>query len=530
MMRPKFNLRTKITFFTTLIIMISIVFVSILFSTLTIRNLKEKIKVNNMNTAINIGSYSSLGNLLEMGDPRGEIQIYTEELLSKIQNIDMLVIANMDSIRFAHPSTDRLGKKFVGGDEKRVILYGDTYVTEEVGTLGKSIRAFAPIRNSGGKQTGFIMVGTLIEEYEVIKNEAMRSILMYSLGGLVLGIVGAFVLTWDIKQSLLGLEPDEISRLYIEKKSMLEAIQEGIISIDDDMRITTINDAAMDILRIEERGLKGEKIYNIISNSRMEEVLKTGNSIIEKEVNMNGTNVVTNIIPIRSKDEIIGVIATFRDKTEVTKLAEEITGYNEIVNALRANSHEFLNKLHIILGLIQIGEIEEAKRFILDAKDEQAQIVSHLTKKIKDPILVGLILGKISRSKELGVEFEIGNISILEGELGRDIDTALVTIIGNLIENALEATVKSDKETRKVSLSIVESEEKIEISVKDNGVGIRVEDMGRIFNRGYSTKGQNRGIGLYLIINKVESLAGEIVLDSVLGEGTNIVVTIPKEV
>ncbi len=530
MKRRRFNLRTKITFFTTLIIMISIVFVSILFSTLTIKNLKDKIKVNNMNTAINIGSYSYIGDLLEMGDPRGEIQMYTEELLGKIQNIDMLVIANMDSIRFAHPGADRLGKKFVGGDEKRVISQGDTYITEELGTLGKAIRAFAPIRNSGGKQTGFIMVGTLIEEYEAIKNEAMKSILMYSLGGLVLGLVGAFVLTWDIKQSLLGLEPEEISRLYIEKRSMLEAIQEGIISIDDEMRITTINDAAMEILGIEETGLKGEKIYNIVSNSRMEEVLKTGDPIMEKEINMGGTNVVTNIIPIRNRDKIIGVIATFRDKTEVKKLAEEITGYNEIVNALRANSHEFSNKLHIILGLIQIGELEEAKRFILDAKDEQAQVISHLTKKIKDPILVGLILGKISRAKELGVEFQIENISILGKELGRDIDTALVTIVGNLIENALEATVKSNNEPKKVSLSIVESKEKIEVSVKDNGVGIRVEDIGRIFKRGYSTKGENRGIGLHLILNKVESLAGEIVLDSILGEGTNMVITIPKEV
>ncbi|MGN9164286.1 ATP-binding protein [Tissierellaceae bacterium HCP3S3_D8] len=529
MKRPRFNLRTKITFFTTLIIMTSIVFVSMLFSTLTVENLKDKIRVNNMNTAINLGSYSYLGDLIEIGDPEGKIQDYTQSLLAKIENIDMLVIANMDSIRFAHPNPSRLGKRFVGGDEGKVIVTGDTYITEEVGTLGKSIRAFAPIRNSQGNQVGFIMVGTLIKEFMVIKNEAMKSILIYSLGGLVLGLLGAFILTHNIKQSLLGLEPREISRLYTDKVSMLEAIQEGIISIDDNMEITTINDAAIHILGIERRSLLGEKIYNVIPNSKMEGVLKTGNSIIEKETRMNGTNVVTNILPIRSKDEIIGVIATFRDKTEVTKLAEEITGYNEIVKALRANSHEFLNKLHIILGLIQMGNLDEAKEFILGIKNSQEQIMLYVIKKIQDPILVGLILGKISRAKELGVDFQISKESILGKNIDENMNSALVTILGNLIENAFEATVKVNRKHKKVVLSIMETKDKIEISVEDNGIGIIDKEVDKIFNRGYSTKGENRGIGLSLVMERVDSLSGKIAVNSTWGVGSSIEITIPKE-
>lgn len=524
----KFNLRTKITFFTFLIIMIAIVFISIFFYRWTRNSLRDEIQTNNMNMAINIGNYTHFGDLLESEDKTGEIQKYTQKTLENTKNIDFIVISNMDSIRYSHPIPERVGRVFVGGDESRVKENGETYFTEEVGTLGRSIRAFSPVFNSKGQQTGFVVIGTLLKEYVTIKNDALGNILIYSLGGIVIGLFGAFILTYNIKRSLLGLEPNEISRIYTERTSMLEAIQEGIISIDVDKKVTTINDSAKKILNIKDENPIGKKASYLMPNNKMEYVLDTEEPIIGKERNLNGAYIVTNIVPIKDDEKTIGVVATFRDRTEATKLAEEITGYTQIVNALRANSHEFLNKLHIILGLIQIGEVEEAKEFILGVKRDQEYVISSIMKKIKDPILVGLILGKESRAKELGIKFKVTGKTFLEEIEDKNLRTKIITILGNLIENAFEATRYKRIENKKVLFEIIEDGKNIEIMVADNGVGIKEENKENIFKNGYSTKKEGGGTGLVLVKENLDALSGFISIDSEVGKGTRIKIKIRK--
>lgn len=224
----------------------------------------------------------------------------------------------------------------------------------------------------------------------------------------------------------------------------------------------------------------------------------------------------------------IGVVATFRDRTEATKLAEEITGYTQIVNALRANSHEFLNKLHIILGLIQIGEVEEAKEFILGVKRDQEYVISSIMKKIKDPILVGLILGKESRAKELGIKFKVTGKTFLEEIEDKNLRTKIITILGNLIENAFEATRYKRIENKKVLFEIIEDGKNIEIMVADNGVGIKEENKENIFKNGYSTKKEGGGTGLVLVKENLDALSGFISIDSEVGKGTRIKIKIRK--
>lgn len=529
MKKLSFSLGTKLMLFTCIIVITSVVFISIFFSIWAVNNLTDKIRVNNMNTAISISNYPYFGDLLELGDVDGIIQNSTYNQLKIVEDVDMIVVANMEGKRFAHPNIDRLGEYFVGGDERRVIETGEMYISEATGTLGESLRAFAPINNSKGKQVGFIMVGTLVEEISAIRNKALVHIITYSMGGLLLGLIGSILVTRNIKKSLLGLEPEQIARLYIEKNSMLEAIQEGVISIDQNKEITMINDSAKAILGIYDKNPIGRKIFELFPNSGLDEVLETGISKIEKEKYMNGIYIVLNIVPINNDGHIIGAIATFRDKTEVTRLAEEITGYNEIVEALRSKSHEFLNKLHVILGLIQIGDIDQAKKYIIGIKDNQKQILSSLMEKIKDPVIAGLILGKVSRANELGIDFDISNNSPLVGYRDKNKTTALITILGNLIENAFESTAKVDKKMKRVTLSINDMNNGIEFIVSDNGTGIEESNISRIFERGFSTNSSNRGIGLALVKEKVETLSGEISLSSSLTEGTIFKVYIPKE-
>lgn len=213
----KIKLRTKIMIYTVTLILSAIIFVMSFFYKWAVDDLTVKISRQNLNMAINIGKSPYLGDILEEGDPEGLIQNYTFNLLKDMQDIDMFVVANMEGKRFSHPKADRLGGYFVGGDEKRVIENGDNYVSIEMGTLGKSLRAFAPVVNSKGEQVGFIMVGTLVDGIERTQRVTLVNLLIYSLGGLILGVIGAYFLSGNIKQSLLGLEPHQISMMYTER-------------------------------------------------------------------------------------------------------------------------------------------------------------------------------------------------------------------------------------------------------------------------------------------------------------------------
>lgn len=525
----KVKLRRKIMIFTSMIIIITVILISLIFSSWVKDNLEASIGTSNMNTAITISKMPNFSDLLESEDPDGIIQEFVNQQVELIEEQDMIVVANMEGKRYGHPNMERLGQYFVGGDERRVIETGESYISKATGTLGPSLRAFAPVVNPNGQQIGFVMVGTLLEEIKAIQSETVLAIYVVAAIVLSLGILGTFILTDDIKKSLLGLEPDQIRQLYTEKDSMLRAIQEGIISIDENKVITMINDSAKAILELEDKDIIGRRIDHVFPNSGLEDVLASGKSQISENRYINGINIMVNIVPILNNGKIVGVIASFRDKTEVTMLAEEITGFKEIVETLRANSHEFLNKLHVILGLIQIGEIEEAKTYIIGIKESKEQITSSLMENFKDPILIGLFLGKKSRANELDISFDIIIDSNLKKYKGEKNSMELVTVLGNIIENAFEATI-NNKDEKRVTLTINDLNDHLEFIVEDNGLGIKKEDLDKIFLKGYSSNNsKTRGIGLSLVEEKVQRLEGEISLNSTLNIGTIFKLVIPKE-
>lgn len=310
---------------------------------------------------------------------------------------------------------------------------------------------------------------------------------------------------------------------------MLEALQEGIIAIDKDRKITMINESACRILGIPNKNSTGQLIYNVFPNNDLEEVLNSGIARLGVENNLNGVLVVTNTVPIIDKGEVIGAIASFRDKTELVQLGEELTGFREVLESLRASSHEHQNKLHVILGLIQIGQIDLAKEYILESTDEQQKLVIKLMKEINNPVITGLLISKISRAKELGVELKFNRLSKLDTNNDRGKDIALVIILGNLIENALEASARSNKAYKEVVLLIEDVEASKRIVVWDNGPGIEKANMKLIFNQGFSTNSKGRGYGLKLVKDKVASLSGRISVKSELGIGTKFEVVFPKE-
>ena len=466
-----------------------------------------------------------------IGEPDGAVTIQPiAERTRLATGVEYIVVVDMEGIRYSHPVEDRIGKRFADLDLGPA-LANNEYLSSAEGVLGPSVRAFVPVKvEEGTRQVGVVVVGILIPTIGFLLR-TIQTQLYYSLGmGLIVGLLGSLYLARKIKSAMFSLEPEEIARLLEERVAVFQAMSEGVIAIDRDRRITIANDVAKRILGKACDDLTGHEITDIIPYSPLPEVLQTGEAQINHQMFLNDTVVLVSRVPVQFKGEIIGAVATFQDKTDVNRLAEELTGVKAFIEALRVQNHEHKNKLHTIAGLIQLEKYDHALDYIFDLAEEQQEITGLLTKNIFDDSIAGLLLGKFDRAKELRAELKIDRKTCLK-ELPSCLQTGdLVVIIGNLIENALDAVRLEELNRRKVFFSMSDNPERLTITVRDLGPGIPIAMREIIFSRGFSTKGSvNRGLGLYLVKRYVNLAGGSISIQS--GEDGGIVfrINIPKE-
>lgn len=453
-----------------------------------------------------------------------EIQTYTKQLL-KNTDVQFIVVMDMNGIRKSHPNPQKIGYHFVGGDEGPA-LKGKEHVSMAKGTLGISMRVFVPIFSEAKEQIGVVAVGISAENvHERIKE--VRHIIYIGVGvGTLVGVIGAILLARHIKKVLFGLEPSEIAKILEERNTMLQSVKEGIIAVDKDAKVTLINNEAKRLFK--KSGLKenfiGEDIEEYMPNSCIKEVLQTGKAQLYEEQNLYGITIVTNRVPLYVKGEIVGAIATFRDKTEIRKLAEQLTDIRLYAEALRAQSHEFMNKMHVVLGLTHMKHYEQLETYVSNMVSEHQYEIGGVMRKIKNPVFAGFMLGKLSYAREKNIQLIVSENSYLPEPYDESIIHELITIVGNLIDNALDAVMNC--EYKRVDISI-QYQYKMIITVKDTGVGIPQEEIDKVFIKGYSTKGENRGYGLYLVKDSLKRINGNMQVESLIGKGTTITIEIP---
>lgn len=438
------------------------------------------------------------------------IQATTEQTRALTQ-IDFIVIFNMQGVRYSHPDKNKIGQTIVGGDEQRA-LNGESYTSIAKGTLGDSVRAFKPIMNEKHQQIGAVLVGQTLQKINHLASRTSQPIWLSLFASLTIAIILAYLLSHNIKKILYGLEPIQMAQLFAERNAIIRTVKEGIVVINRNGLITQINDEAIRILRIDDdkENIIGLPIKNFIPNTRLHEVMMSGNAEYDCEQNINGVVILTNRTPLFVNDALVGAIASFRDMTEVRKLAENLTGVNRYADALRSQSHEFNNKLHVIYGLAFNDNRQELMDYleqIIGNQQAESKLVSQY---IKDPIIAGFLNSKFSRARELNVTLEFNIDGILAPITDTSVIHSLVTILGNLIDNGLDAVQFLDDKQIKVSLVIDNSN--FEIEINDNGEGISEKDIQYIFQKGYSTKGDNRGFGLYLVLASIDELDGHIQL------------------
>lgn len=455
-----------------------------------------------------------------------EIQSFAENM-RRITKVRFIVVMDMHHIRKSHPDPDKIGKRFAGGDEDRA-LHGNTYTSIANGTLGRSLRAFTPVRDDKGKQIGVVAVGILLNQVEEAATQSTHFVYMGIEFGVLVGILGAMVLAKRIKSILFGLEPFQIANLFQERNAMLESVREGILAVNREGRIVVANSEAIRMFQraeINEDPI-GKHVEDYLPNSRLMRVLESGTPEYDQEHQLNGMVLVVNRVPFSVGNQVVGAVATFRNKTELKQLAEQLTGVKMYAEALRVKTHEFMNQLHVVLGMVQIGEYEKLSSYIQQITQHHQMEVGSVSRLVKDPVLAGLLLSKLSYARERGVYLHIQGESAWPPSSRPEITDEWITIFGNLIDNGIDAVEDSEKKEIEVSLSC--DGDMLSLTVKDSGHGIPEELREKVFEKGYSTKGSNRGYGLFLVRQSVERLGGRLFLTSNAG-GTTITVQLPYD-
>ncbi len=497
-------------------------------SNLTSDILKEQIGERALNMSLIIAQIPAIRTALLEKDPTGSIQRLAESFRI-ITGAEYIVVADSDTVRYSHPKPDRLGKHFVGGDTGPVIDEGRSYVSEAVGTLGPSIRGFAPIFDVDDTVIGFVSVGYLTEDVQQIIQSHLKKPLVYTFAMVGLGLLFATVLSRHIKKSTLGLEPAQITRLYLERGAVLEAIREGVVAVDHMGKVCLANKAALQYVDAEPDELMEHPAGDALPGLELNYTLQTGRSERDMEKQVRGSQMVVNTMPLFYEGKIQGAVASFRPKDEMDRIARKLARIQEYVELLRVQSHEYSNKLHTIAGLIQIEAYSEALELVAAESSGYQELIHFLNYSVPHPVIAAIILGKYSRAKELKVYFEIDRESSMRDVPAWISQEKIVTILGNLLENAFEAAMNNPFNAKHVMLAFTDLGNEILFEVEDSGTGIAPERIHDIFEVGMTTKGKShRGIGLFLVRKRLDELGGSITVEESEMGGATFIVAIPK--
>ena len=396
--------------------------------------------------------------------------------------------------------------------------------------MGSDHSAYAPIQDAQGNLLGFVIVGVYMRSMAQATVQTVLQFVAIGLLAVLLGSLLALRLSRQIKQSLQGYEPDAFAQRLNLREDILEALEEGILAIDREANIVFLNHAAADMLSLDQQKAIGQPLHAVYPRSTLDRVLHTGQA--EYNVSMRSlkdVQVLADRLPLYDDGTLTGAVGIFRNRTEVTHLANDLTGVRHMVEAMRAYTHEFMNKLHVILGLLQIGAPDKAQQYIMDTTRTHQEAVTRIMNQIHEPSVAALLVGKTSRANELGIRLTLDQDSVLREESPWLPPNAYVTVLGNLIENAIEGLNQSLRGTKQITVSIREDESGLLLCVEDTGPGIPADLRRRLFQRGATSKGEGRGTGLSLVQEVVTTYHGTIRVESDAGVGTSFFIHFRRE-
>jgi two-component system sensor histidine kinase DctS len=453
---------------------------------------------------------------------------YLDNIIRNNEKIDSVTVIDNNRICVYHYDNSLMGTEVpIVPDGTTEVQSAEITFDRSGGAQQKQMCAFAPVLNAQNQAIGYVIIGVYSATLWHLELSLAAHYLVVIGAAIAATFAASAFIAAKTRTTLLGYEPDSIAARFVQRSEIMNNLEEGVLATDRAEQIIFCNRSAYDLLEKSPLEREKQQAREFFPSWDGAAVLKNGRAKYHVQCTANCKSLLLDYIPIKEKEQVIGTICIIRDRTVMTDMAKDLTGYGFIVDALRANVHNFKNELHVILGMLQLGETEMAIRYI-GGFGEVQQENSNVISLIQNKTIAALILGKMNEAKEQDIELTLEEGSNLPGHNAFLSVCQLTVILGNLLENAIDAA--KGKENGKIQLYI-SCGNQLKVHVDDNGCGIAPALQSLVFERGISTKGseqENHGIGLYTVKQIVDSCQGVISIDSMPEEGTSVSVEIAR--
>jgi two-component system CitB family sensor kinase len=451
----------------------------------------------------------------------GQLQTLATEV-QKHAGLLFVVIANDQGIRLSHPDRNELGKH-VSTDPSEA-LAGREVVDRESGTLGRSVRAKVPVyAPNSNRVVGEVSVGiSTAEVHHQLWSDIRKAAVLVCLA-LIIGVVGSLLLARRWRGLTLGLQPSEMAELIRGQAAVLHGIDEGVLAVDTEWKTTFVNDLACRMLQITAE--TGRPVADIGLTPRVLEVFTSAESS-PTIATVGDRIVVVSARPVARHGRDLGTVLVVRDRTDVESLTRQLDAVQLMSTVLRAQRHEFANRLHLLNGLLHSGHTDEAAQYVeeLLGSGPLGSAIPGIDA-IRDAFLQAFLAAKAASARESGVTLTIGENTWVPGRLALPVD--VTTVLGNLLDNAIYAARTGVSEVKMVEVELLQDDSTLHITVADTGDGVPPEFVEHVFTEGKSTKPDSgipggRGIGMALSRQIVRALGGDLRLSSPSNPGAEL--------
>lgn len=454
-------------------------------------------------------------------DPAAALQPLAEQV-RVAAGAEFVVFTDDRGIRYSHPDPAEIGRRV--STDPSIALAGGEFVGTETGTLGRSLRAKVPVRGPGGQVVGVVSVGILESRLVADQADVVPRLVGWLTAAAFVGVLGAVVVTRLVRRRIYGLEPDQIVELLQARDAMLHGIREGVVALDDRDRLALVNDEARRLLDLTDDPT-GRPVREVFADNDLLPLALAPEAHADRLLLVGERLLVVNSTTAKVGDREVGRVLTLRDRTELFDALRALDGQRDITDALRAQAHEFSNNLHVVSGLIDLGRPGEAVDFIERVGGGSGTTYGASLQEVEDPAVAAALVTKSATARERGVAFHVDPVSEVANGAGDDV----VTIIGNLVDNAVDATGPGGNVIVLVRGTL---DGGAEIQVSDDGPGVPAELRDRIFDTGVTTKTptsdhHGRGIGLALVSRIVARRAGSISVSDAASGGSVFTVRLP---
>lgn len=447
----------------------------------------------------------------------GALQAYASQVTARTSGL-FVVITDDHGIRLAHPDPVRLGEVVSTSFEEA--LSGREVVTWETGTLGESARAKVPVYPpGGGAPVGEVSVG--FERASVFDDlpALLGGIGVAVVASVAIGLLAAQLSRRRLERVTLGLQPEDLVALVQTQAAVLEGSGDGVVAVDDDGVVRVCTAAAAAMLGVTDA--VGRPLARLALAPAALDALRGGAA---GGVVLGDRLVYVDVRPVHRGGRSLGTVAVLRDRTDLLALAERLESVRTMSDALRAQRHEYANRLHAAAGLIDAGRSAEAREFIGELADRGSidYAVPGISL-VSDAFLQSFLGAKAVTASERGVSLRVGEETFLGGRV-EDVEDA-VAVLGNLVDNAIVAAAGGSA-PRWVEVTLLDDGDALVVTVADSGPGVSAPD--RVFARrspGEAPPSAVHGLGIGLPLSRelARRRGGEVWLIDAAGAGAGAV-------